>query len=206
MATPNLNLPLFSRTDPIDLVQVYNNAMGTLDTKVSGMDNRLTLVKDTADAANSTASSAQSAAAAAQSTATTAQTTATRAETAVEAVQSTVDDIAAYVEREGVSDGVYYRIWSNGIRELWGNKQCTFNGNGGGKATVTFPTACRFSNYENYNVFLQLMGTSDSAANDFNSIQVTSVEMKTSGFTIYGWNTSANTRYYRVAFHVIGTY
>lgn len=185
MPTPNLNLPLFSRTDPIDLVQVYNTAMGMLDTKVSGMNTRLTMTSDTASAA---------------------QTTANRAETAAEAVQATVDDIAAYVEREGVSGGVYYRIWSNGIRELWGNKQMTFNGNGGGKATVTFPTACRFSNYENYNVFLQIMGTSDSSANDFNNIQVTSTEMATSGFTIYGWNTSANTRYYRVAFHVIGQY
>lgn len=185
MPTPNLNLPLFSRTDPIDLVQVYNTAMGMLDTKVSGMNTRLTMTSDTASAA---------------------QTTANRAETAAEAVQATVDDIAAYVEREGVSGGIYYRIWSNGIRELWGNKQMTFNGNGGGKATVTFPTACRFSNYENYNVFLQLMGTSDSSANDFNNIQVITTEMKTSGFTLYGWNTSANTRYYRVAFHVIGQY
>lgn len=185
MPTPNLNLPLFSRTDPIDLVQVYNTAMGMLDTKVSGMNTRLTMTSDTASAA---------------------QTTANRAETAAEAVQATVDDIAAYVEREGVSGGVYYRIWSNGIRELWGNKQMSFNGNGGGKATVTFPTACRFSNYENYNVFLQLMGTSDSSANDFNNIQVITTEMKPSGFTIYGWNTSANTRYYRVAFHVIGQY
>lgn len=124
----------------------------------------------------------------------------------VEALQTTVDEIADYIVREGSSGGVHYRIWNSGTRELWGNKQMTFNGNGGGKATVTFPTACRFSNYENYNVFLQLMGTSDSSANDFNNIQVTSTEMATSGFTIYGWNTSANTRYYRVAFHVIGQY
>lgn len=178
MPTPNLNLPLFSRTDPIDLVQVYNTAMGMLDTKVSGMNNRLTVASDNA----------------------------TDALTAAQTAQAAVDDIAAYVEKQGVSNGIYYRIWSNGIRELWGNKQMTFNGNGGGKATVTFPTACRFSNYENYNVFLQLMGTSDSSANDFNNIQVTSTEMATSGFTIYGWNTSANTRYYRVAFHVIGHY
>lgn len=121
-------------------------------------------------------------------------------------IKTAVDDIAAYVDTQGVSNGIYYRIWSNGIRELWGNKQMTFNGNGGGKATVTFPTACRFSNYENYNVFLQLMGTSDSTANDFNNIQVITTEMKTSGFTLYGWNTSANTRYYRCAFHVIGQY
>lgn len=134
------------------------------------------------------------------------QTDIQTAQDAVEAMQAAVDDIAAYVEREGVSGGVYYRIWSNGIRELWGNKQMAFNGNGGGKATVTFPTACRFSNYENYNVFLQLMGTSDASANDFNNIQVITTEMKTSGFTLYGWNTSANTRYYRCAFHVIGTY
>ena len=178
MPTSNLNLPLFSRTDPIDLVQVYNTAMGMLDTKVSGMDNRLTVAADNA----------------------------TDALTAAQTAQDAVDDIATYVEREGVSGGVYYRIWSNGIRELWGNKQMTFNGNGGGKATVTFPTACRFSNYENYNVFLQLMGTSTSGANDFNNIQVIPIEMKTSGFTLYGWNTSANTRYYRCAFHVIGTY
>lgn len=178
MPTPNLNLPLFSRTDPIDLVQVYNTAMGMLDTKVSGMNNRLTVASDNA----------------------------TDALTAAQTAQAAVDDIAAYVEKQGVSNGIYYRIWSNGIRELWGNKQMTFNGNGGGKATVTFPTACRFSNYENYNVFLQLMGTSDSSANDFNNIQVTSTEMAKSGFTIYGWNTSANTRYYRVAFHVIGQY
>lgn len=178
MATPNLNLPLFSRTDPIDLVQVHNTAMGMLDTKVSGMNNRLTVAADNA----------------------------TDALTEAQTAQAAVNDIAAYVEREGVSSGVYYRIWSNGIRELWGNKQMTFNGNGGGKATVTFPTACRFSNYENYNVFLQLMGTSDANANDFNNIQVIPTEMKTSGFTLYGWNTSANTRYYRCAFHVIGTY
>lgn len=178
MPTPNLNLPLFSRTDPIDLVQVYNTAMGMLDTKVSGMNNRLTVAADNA----------------------------TDALTAAQTAQAAVDDISAYVETQGVSNGIYYRIWSNGIRELWGNKQMAFNGNGGGKATVTFPTACRFRNYENYNVFLQLMGTSDSSANDFNNIQVTSTEMATSGFTIYGWNTSANTRYYRVAFHVIGQY
>lgn len=178
MPTHNLNLPLFSRTDPIDLVQVYNTAMGMLDTKVSGMDNRLTVASNNA----------------------------TDALTAAQTAQAAVDDIAAYVEREGVSGGVYYRIWSNGIRELWGNKQMTFNGNGGGKATVTFPTACRFSNYENYNVFLQLMGTSSATANDFNNIQVIPIEMKTSGFTLYGWNTSANTRYYRCAFHVIGQY
>lgn len=185
MPTPNLNLPLFSRTDPIDLVQVYNTAMGMLDTKVSGMDNRLTVAADNA---------------------TDALTAAQTAQTAAETAQAAVDDIAAYVESEGVSSGVYYRIWSNGIRELWGNRQMTFNGNGGGKATVTFPTACRFSNYENYNVFLQLMGTSGASANDFNNIQVIPIEMKASGFTLYGWNTSANTRYYRCAFHVIGTY
>lgn len=50
------------------------------------------------------------------------------------------------------------------------------------------------------------MGTSDASANDFNNIQVIPTEMKTSGFTLYSWNTSANTRYYRCAFHVIGTY
>ena len=109
-----------------------------------------------------------------------------------------------FVTAEGVSNGVYYRVWASGKKELWGNKQMTFRGSTGARSTVTFPSACRFSNYENYNVLLQLMGTSNNSANYFNNIQVTSTNMSTSGFDIYGWNTSTSAVYYRVAFHVIG--
>lgn len=96
-----------------------------------------------------------------------------------------------------------WRTYASGYREMVGNVQMSF-GAGRSDMAISFPTYFAFNSYTDYSVTLQLLGTADGSASDFNNIQVIPVSMKSNGFTIHAWNTTSNSRSYRVAMHVAG--
>lgn len=62
MATPTYNLPVFADNDPVDLVGIYNKAMGELDTLIAQLNTAVQSATTAAGAAQSAASAAQEAA------------------------------------------------------------------------------------------------------------------------------------------------